>query len=132
MAKKKVYYDVTEENFEYYQGQIHRWLDFWAEKSWRVYFEHKQLKEALAAVNWDHSGKTLNVALSHKWSVQPTNKLLSKCAFHEVVEIMLVTMSRWMSGNSYDIEEAVHTVVRRLENVIFEKEWTKNAGLANE
>lgn len=122
MAKDERY-EVTAEHFKYYQGQVHRWLDFWAIKDWRIYFEHKKLKEALAAYHADHSGKTLSIALSKSWNVPITKELMSKCAFHEVSEVMLETVSRWMTGNRYDLEEAIHSVVRRLENIIFEKEW---------
>lgn len=124
MAKKRKLWDTTEEHFEYYQTQIHRWFRFWHEMEWRIYLEHKMLKEALAAYYNDNPGRTVTIALSKKWSCEPTKKLLSKCAFHEATEVMLETLSRWCSGHPRDIEEAVHTIVRRMENTIFEKEWT--------
>lgn len=122
MAKTE-YFDTTEEHWKYYQGQIQRWIDFWAVYDFRIYHHHQKMRGALASFNIDHSGKSIGIALGKTWTCPVTKKLLSKCAFHEVTEIMLDVMSRWMQGNRYDLEEAVHSVVRRMENIIFDKEW---------
>jgi hypothetical protein len=54
---------------------------------------------------------------------------ISKCAFHECMELLIGVLSckaeqRFIRAD--EIEEATHTIIRTLENVIWEPQWEQN------
>lgn len=121
---------VKEKEFEFFRGEVAHWSGYFGlyEWDWRVILGGEDEEEALAWVRAEEESGIAVVFLAKKWGMDPiTPKNLSKSAFHEVCEVMLAELD-WLSRKCVrdgKVTAAVHRVIRRLENKVFEKEYER-------
>jgi hypothetical protein len=89
---------------------------------WEVFIEHKPDESTRASCYSDYCNKTSTINLSSEWDCEPQKDEVRKCAFHEVVELLIaplraVANARWVTYD--EMMTANHDIVRRLENVLF-------------
>ena len=122
--------------FGIYKDAVRHWMEFFGlAKEWAVYFELQPLEnDAAAQVDIDYVGKRLRFSVTQLYPEEceaPDIRLLQRWAFHEVCEVLLdsaehVVLEMWeKSDDNYKPDWNVlngnrHTVIRRLENSVFE------------
>lgn len=127
MAKEAKKNKTTKADLEYFESECRRWLDFFGMKGWAVSYEHNADEECKAQAGWSISGRMARFFLAEDWgSDQITRVELSRCAFHEVCELLFAELSDMAKSWVCDQEvfRATHSIIRTLENVVWEKEYT--------
>jgi len=98
---------------------------YWQEKinlmDWRIDIYLRDLeKDTAAEVQMDFSSKVASITLSDTHPFPWHKKVLDRTAFHEVCEILLSELgymaTLYVKGS--EVEEAVHKVIRTLENCV--------------
>lgn len=109
--------------FQIFKKACARWIDFFGLKDWSVYYRHEYDEKNMASIVYNLQGKAATIYLSTEWNIRVTKKLIRRAAFHEICELMLarlVICSRSRFVTDDEIAEAVHGIVRRLENTVFD------------
>ncbi len=121
--KKKV---TTQKEFEFFGRRVMYWQEQLNLLDWRIdIYTGDVNSSADAGVNIDFPGRCAAVILSEyppnnsSW----TKKSLDRAAFHEVAEILLARLAFFgsLTIRKAEVDEAVHEVIRTLENSIVPK-----------
>jgi len=116
---------TTKKHFELFKKEGRKWLREFGLLDWETFFDHEDI-DARAEFNANVEYRTVVFTLSAHWkNVRISSWLIKKAAFHEVAELLLVDIrilaeSRTM--DSQDLNGKIHSVIRTLENVIFDKQ----------
>lgn len=116
-------YKTTNKDFEKFKKHCKKWIEFWNLYEWEIYFTHTANANARASCWWDISGMIATIGLGKEWGDKPEPYELSRVAFHEVCEVMLSLLTQ-LAQDEYSERKASrrsHTIIRRLENIVFEK-----------
>lgn len=119
---------TTKAQFKIFEKEVAKWVDRFHLGSWEIHCEHKEMDIFIASCAADLNGKVATLGLAVNFGESTINTYeIKKCAFHEVIELLLheyccITISR--DYNKEEHERAVHTVIRTLEHGIFDKEYT--------
>jgi len=115
---------TTKKHFELFKKEGRKWLREFGLLDWETFFNHKDI-DARARYSADIEHRIAVLILSTQWEgPQPQNKLIRRAAFHEVAELLLAKIRCLAESRTCDeqeLNEAIHAVIRTLENVIFEK-----------
>jgi len=118
-------YKTTKQHFEIFKKNCQKWINIFGLKEWRVDFRHGTYSEhSYGSIYWDYSGKCATIYLTEEWDEEVDLKQLEKTAFHEVCELLLCVLFDMVDKDKYSYDEKVkefHTVIRRLENSVFDK-----------
>lgn len=119
-------YPITDKHFQIYKRRVKIWLKRFGLVDWKPYFDHTELiDDAYAMVEYDPVGRTATFSLNTThFETKPTDKDIDLYAFHEVCELLLgkiKSLSMLRSVRQDEIDEAVHAIIRRMENAIFYK-----------
>jgi hypothetical protein len=117
---------TTVRHFAVFKKEAEKWIDRLGLLDWRIEFEHMDDPGGKPARAWFRSqveGRFAELGLSKNWSGDPvTGHKLRETAFHEVCELLLCPIG-WIAECRYareeEIPEAIHTVIRRLENYFY-------------
>ncbi len=117
-------YKTTKQDFEQFKKECQKWIKFWGLTEYRFYYYHDELDGSFAQVGWSINGKVATVTFNKNIDEDKNQIDFKKSAFHEVCEILLAELDtlmreRYLAKNQ--IEGAFHTVIRRLENCVYEK-----------
>lgn len=122
---------TTKGDFAFYQHEVKYWTDYFGLISWELFFSHQKDGKSLASVGWDRETGNAVFSLATSWGkLSPINeKTLSQSAFHEACELLLSELQNMGTYfvKASEVNRAIHEVVRRLENTIFEYEWKRRA-----
>ena len=117
---------TSEKDFNVFVKECKKWIKVFGLFDWEICFEHFDNEDAsaLAACYYDVPGKSAYILLYQNfYENEISDSLLKKCAFHEVCELLLGKLKCYCETDlkltNNQIQEAVHTVIRRLENSIF-------------
>ena len=122
-------------HFEIFKAEAGRWLAFWGMVDWEVSYRHVDLLEynCLACCWANVEGRLLSLQFSTQWEdSRPLDRHeISKVAFHEVCEGMLAELGAMAERYVVqgEVARATHGVIRRLENVVFEREYRNRKGV---
>lgn len=115
---------TSKKHFTVFKKECLKWIVLFGLLDWKFSFFHEQWdNEALANYKTNLEGKCAAINLSIDWADEPiTNAQIKRSAFHEVCEVMLSRLaicvrSRFVSSD--EIIEAIHDIIRRLENHTF-------------
>lgn len=117
--------ETTKEHFKIFKNQCKKWVAIFSLKRWKIYYEHKKLKDSFGKINYDLNAMNATMTLSTDWDGFEINKkTLSHTAYHEVIHLLIgrldvCAMSRFTTVT--EITEAIHEIIRILENVMFDK-----------
>ena len=119
---------TTAKHFEIFKVECQKWIEIFGIKSFEILYDHSDYLKNNKASTTSHSVNRwatlrLNITWDEYWELTDDN--VKRCAFHEVVELLLAPLincaeSRYVSEN--EIEEQSHVIIRTLENVLWEKE----------
>jgi len=115
---------TTEKDFRLFADSFYYWMDMLGMGDWKCYFFHRKIA-SLAMAQFDAVGRGVSITFSTDWgAVEATPDMLNQVAFHEACEVLLSqlrTMSNNRTAIPIETDEAVHVVIRRLENLVFRK-----------
>lgn len=126
-------YKTTKKHFKLFKRECRYWLDRFDLGSWEAHFVHGESdhpdtnnSRAWFYTNW--TGRLFTIGLSSKWNLDIKKKGLSKCAFHEVCEILLGRLHINSDIDACptqkdDNDEVTHAIIRRLEKAIWGSYW---------
>ena len=127
MAKKNIH-KTTGEQFKLFKRECEKWIKFWGMNEWKVYYDHNanNVQDKERGWCWAAStDKVATLALTKDWGVDtPTSEDIKYTAFHEVCELLLTdldTLAKHRYSCEDEINEARHSIIRRLENVIYKR-----------
>lgn len=125
---------TTKAHFEIFKAECEKWVKIWGLLDWEVFYYHQKLTgDTAARCTTNSSNRIASLFLSTEWDEsEVTNHIIRRRAFHEVSELFLARLfslacDRFVDEESLD--EASHAIIRRLENVVFER--MKNADIYN-
>ncbi len=122
-------YDLDEKDFEVFKDEFTRWVDILGMKGWELIFKHIELVDARAQVMPGQQGRVVVVCLNTMWEGQEVTEYeLRRTGFHEALELFLSKITQLAHERSVteaDIEEETHNIIRTLENVIWEVDFSE-------
>ena len=114
---------TTKKDFELFRGECEKWIEFFGLKGWDITIEHAEDKGNRATCTYNVTNRSIVLNLALEWKTDPiTPERIKQDAFHEVSEILLCNLrnlAEYRFTTQYEIDEAVHAVIRTLENVVF-------------
>ena len=125
-------YTLTEQHFKKFKEYFDFWINEFGLKAWEIAYFFKKTEDhdeedARASVQFDNGARIVVCCLNKRWcGSDPTQHNLSKCAYHEVLELMFGKLNELtrVKCTESDITEELHRVIRILENVHFEFHWS--------
>jgi hypothetical protein len=116
-------YDLTDKHFEIFVTEFKYWLCKYSLNNWEYVFNFSPDGDhdgARAHIYRDHPSRICLVFLNTVWEgTEPTEQNLRHVAFHEAAEMLLSKLNDLVNSRSVvkdELEEAVHVVIRTLEN----------------
>ena len=121
---------TTEEDFMFYISEFKRYQQAFNLMDWEVNYQWESMNDCRACIQINVEGKLATTCLNRDYDVLYDEAEISKCAFHECMELFLGTLTckgsqRFIRED--EIEEATHTVIRTLENVLWEPGWEQDS-----
>ena len=118
---------LNKKHFEVFKKEIRKWVNIFGLKCWELRIEFEKLDDARAQCSTDVNNKIAVITLSSDWADDTYligNYYVKQSAFHEVMELFLAdyhASACWRSASSEDLEEKRHSIIRTLENVLWDK-----------
>lgn len=115
---------TTIAHFKLFKAECEKWIKIWGLLDWSVDYAHEDIDGCKGQRSSGLAGKVATLSLATDWGDDNlTNYQIKKTAFHEVAELLLAEIHalgdrRFVAEER--LETARHTVIRRLENVVFE------------
>lgn len=115
--------NLTQKHFDFFKAECEKQLERLGLKSWKVYYEFKNLKDAFGNVHWKYSGRVATITLSTDFPkpFDSLEKQIKETALHECLEILLASVSALAGDRHYeqvDFDKEIHSVIRTLEKVL--------------
>lgn len=120
-------YELTQEHFDYFIKQCKYFVTFFGLQDWEMHYLWEDVEDCRASCTSTQQGKICTISLGKVWhTVEPTQDMLCKVAFHEVWEL-LTSELEVVARNDFDLtnagrrevlERARHTLIRRMENCV--------------
>ena len=116
---------LTSQHFDLFKAECEKQLDRLGLKSWKVYYQFKQLKDSFGNAQWNYAGRVATITLANDFP-KPFDNLesqIKETALHECLEILLAPISDIASSRGYspvDCDKEIHSVIRTLEKLLKE------------
>ena len=115
---------ITKPIFKQFVKYVHYYANFWGLSDWELEVEiGKEKTDNRASCCSGLEDKYCRIVIDPAWDVEPTDKLIKSCAFHEVLELLLAPVDILMKERFItmpQINEARHSVIMRLQNVLLD------------
>ena len=125
-SKINMEYKTTKSDFDYFCKRAQFWIKYFHVFDWDICFYFNRDEEAqfdqLAYCISNLDGRAATLGFCCNWQeTKPTKKQIDLAAFHEVWELILsplniLAQDRFVTESR--IEEARHSIIRRLENTV--------------
>jgi len=127
--------ELIKERFKIFRESIDKWMLFFHMSDWKYMVHLDEEYETYWATtrvtymdnNMVGCNHIVNFSVSEDWLTDRhicNEEEIDKCAFHEVMELMLIKLRTWsttlgigISGRECDDE--VHRIIRRMENLVY-------------
>ena len=124
-------YVLTGEMYDFYCERVDYWLKVFNQLNWSIYYVFEEDEDGfLAWVSYNTGGRCATFGISSVWeSEKPIKEEIDKCAFHEVMEIVLSDLYSLVRSRQYvdrEIDMAGHNIIRIFENVVYRNMLTDN------
>ena len=114
---------TTKKDFELFESECWKWIDFFGLKAWDIVIEHESAKGNRATCSYFVTNRSIVLNLATEFETDPiTSERIKQDAFHEVCEILLCnirTLAETRFIHKDEIDEEVHAIIRTLENVLY-------------
>lgn len=116
---------TTAAHFKIFKAECEKWIKVWGLLEWKIYYDHLELDGDYGECCRNLIAKKATIALGKTWANINAigSQEVKAIAFHEVAELLLsgldiLAMARFTTAN--EIESERHSIIQRLENVVFE------------
>ncbi len=115
---------TKKKHFDLFEYRLRRWIDYLGLKGWHTICEHGETNIDNAGASYSYELRARIVKFIFSDVVErgtDINKLAIQSAFHEVCELLLarlVTYTYEKDAKPEEIEDAVHEIIRILENTV--------------
>lgn len=120
-------YDLDDDHFDIFVEEFNYWVAKYSLNNWEFHYHFSNDGDFRASVCRDHPGRLCIVVLNNKWiGTEPNDENLRLCAYHEATEMLLSKLNDLAHSRSVtadEIEEAMHTVIRTLENTHWQTDY---------
>jgi len=117
-------YKITKPVFKQFVKYVRYYANTWGLSDWELEVEiGKEKTDNRATCYSGLEDKFCKITIDPMWDVEPTDKLIKSCAFHEVLELLVAPMDVLMKERFItlpQINEARHTVIMRLQNLLLD------------
>ena len=117
-------YKTTKKDFEVFQKECEKWIEYFGLKGWFIFFQHHELNENNMAELSFHTGtRNAGIHFNASREKKPSLSEIRETAFHEACELLLAPMSD-LIFEKYLQEETqgvCHQVIAALRNTIFKE-----------
>jgi len=116
-------HEVTQEEYEAFQGYCKRYQKMFSLMDWDLYFCKDDLSEdsEMANISWCFTGHSVRITLSTKMPIYDNYfTVLDDVARHEVIHLLLARIQEYAQRRNViqaDIDEAIESLVRMIDNV---------------
>ena len=115
-------YQLTEKQIKYFITEVQRWCKYWSINDWEVMVDDNADEGTYGQCYGDRPSRLSIISIRGDWDVEPSNKRISRTAFHEVCELMFMDLStlaehRFVTAEQLETER--HRLIRKLENVVW-------------
>lgn len=110
---------LTNDDFEMFKKECEFWLDFFHLRDYKVYYEFKDIREAIADCTSNSVDRVATIRLTS--SKKDFDIDVKMSAFHEVCELLLSDMHAYLSDfySEAICQQQTHYIIRKLENSIY-------------
>ena len=118
---------TTKKDFELFKSECEKWIEFFGLKGWQISFSYEKLSKGKAECTYNIVNRSVLLSFNKQWNTESENDKITpenikRDAFHEVSEMLLCklrNLAEYRFTTQYEIDEAVHEIIRTLENVVF-------------
>lgn len=125
-AETKIF-TPTKEQSEAFAEEVRLWIDRFGLHDWRVTVETRDFgnAQAIARLFFDSPARAATITLNACVDCALDDERVSRAAFHEVAELLLVQLSEHAHANApqHVANEHTHAVIRRLERAVWEPNY---------
>ncbi len=123
---------TTKKDFQIYQEEANKWIEFFGLKDWCITFQHKEQDDLLSENSgWaevDVDSHMACISLNKTWIDDKelhTEESIRFIAFHEASEVLLAEMD-YLARQRFNLDEKTidtvrHAVIHRLENSLYRR-----------
>jgi len=124
-------YDLTEEDFEFFQEKAYYWMKELGLIGWELAFTFAALpgrESELGSVCYLLADRSAIINLLPRWTGRkPTSESIEKVAFHEVNELRYAFVREYMTNKTIILtenqqDEIIHNLIRTQENIVLSRE----------
>lgn len=115
---------TSKADFETFKTSCIDWQSKLGLIEWALYFEHANLPDEYAKTSWSTGAMVATIQFSTHWDNlrEKTAQEIHKLALHEILHILMapfVSEAEYRFSTSNAIETAEHSIIRRLENILW-------------
>lgn len=116
---------LSQKDFEVFQAEALKWIEVFGLKDWEILFSFNDENPDCRATctTTDLIARICSLGLTLTWRHKPTPQELKMCAFHEVLELLLMPLRLRLQDipevSTTLLDKEVHRIIRILENSIF-------------
>lgn len=114
---------TSPDDFELFKSECQKWIEYFGMKGWSIYFEANAANGNMAETRIGPLTDRCAV-FCFQGSTDPNFHDPKRSAFHEVCELLLFRLHDLAEARYVeepDIHEAVHEIIRVLENTIYKE-----------
>ena len=115
---------TTAADFDLFKRECEYWIEWFGINSWHVSYEHKNINDTQALLDYDTMNRSAEIVLATKLPTNVHNdEYIKRTAFHEVAELLtcrLSTIAGWI-GNKDFVLDRQHEIIHILENSVYKK-----------
>ena len=116
-------YKTTKKDFAEFKAECWKWINYFGLKQWEWDIRHQnpEHESARADYNLVYTAKYVCVRLNPTFDLTPEKNEIKRCAFHEIVHVLLSELSRLGLAiyNEHVVEKEEHIIIQILENTLF-------------
>jgi hypothetical protein len=116
-------YELTNQHFDIFVEEFNYWVSEYSLNNWEYHFNFGpdgSADNSRAHIYRDHPSRICLVFLNNIWEgTDPSEISVRHVAFHEAAEMLLSKLNDLVNSRSVikdELEEAIHVVIRTLEN----------------
>lgn len=114
---------TTNKQFEIFVDECKLWIERFGLKEYRIEFFCDEYANGARGMTEDYDNlMAMDIYFPKKLDKSTNNNKIKKAAFHEICEVLLMRLR--VMGNKYFnfelVDKEVHTVIRKMENNIFD------------
>lgn len=121
---------LSQKDFRAFQAEAQKWIDRFGLQDWEVFFRMNNDNEDCRATcqTSELADRICAITLTEEWERRPEQAEILRCAFHEVLELLLMPLRLKLRAIAEVpdgmVDGECHRIIKILENAI----WVPQSG----